>query len=71
LTASPVLQEPYFLCEITAPVDAMGGVYSTLTQRRGMVIEEISMPGNPLNIVKAHLPVSESFGFVAAIRGNT
>jgi len=41
LTAKPVLQEPYFLCEITAPVDAMGGVYSTLTQRRGMVIEEI------------------------------
>jgi len=29
------------------------------------------MVGNPLNIVKAHLPVSESFGFVAAIRGNT
>jgi elongation factor 2 len=62
LTAAPALQEPYFLCEITAPLDAMGGVYNCLNQRRGMVIEEEQVQGTPLNMVKAHLPVSESFG---------
>ena len=62
LTATPRLQEPIFLCEITAPVDAMGGVYQCLNQRRGTVIEEEQIQGTPLNMVKAHLPVSESFG---------
>lgn len=27
LTATPRLQEPIFLCEIAAPMEAMGGVY--------------------------------------------
>lgn len=40
LTAKPRLQEPIFLCEITAPADAMGGVYQCLTQRRGTINEE-------------------------------
>jgi elongation factor 2 len=71
LTAAPALQEPYFLCEITAPLDAMGGVYNCLNQRRGMVIEEEQVQGTPLNMVKAHLPVSESFGFTAHLRGLT
>lgn len=40
LTAEPRLVEPIFLCEITAPIDAMGGVYNCLNQRRGIVQEE-------------------------------
>lgn len=62
LTASPSLQEPIFLAEITAPLDAMGGVYQCLNQRRGVVIEEEQISGTPLNLVRAHLPVAESFG---------
>ena len=30
MTAKPKIQEPMFLAEITAPVDAMGGVYNVL-----------------------------------------
>lgn len=71
LTAKPRLQEPVFLCEITAPMDAMGGVYQCLNQRRGMVIEENPMQGTPLNVVKAYLPVAESFGFTSHLRGMT
>jgi elongation factor 2 len=37
LTAEPRLYEPIFMCEITAPMDAMGGVYNCLSQRRGIV----------------------------------
>jgi len=71
LTAQPRLQEPVFLAEITAPLDAMGGVYQCLNQRRGIVIEEEAVAGTPLNQVKSHLPVAESFGFTAHLRALT
>jgi elongation factor 2 len=71
LTASPLFQEPVFLCEIQTPDDAMGGIYQCLTQRRGVVIGEEPVNGTPLVIVKAHLPVAESFGFTQALRAAT
>ncbi len=71
LFSAPTLLEPIFLAEITAPVECMGGIYQTLTQRRGEVVEETQIVGTPLNMVKAYLPVSESFGFTGTLRGNT
>merc|ERR1719197_706137 len=71
LTAKPTLQEPIFLVEITCPQDAMSGVYQCMNLRRGCVFEENPREGTPLVQVKAHLPVSESFGFVAALRQAT
>jgi elongation factor 2 len=62
LTASPRLQEPVYVVDITCPSDAVGGVYSCLAQRRGIVINEEPMTGTPLSIVKCYLPVAESFG---------
>jgi elongation factor 2 len=71
MLASPTLQEPVFLCEITCPQDAMSGVYSCLNTRRGVVFEENPREGTPLVQAKAYLPVSESFGFVANLRQQT
>merc|ERR1711988_1250492 len=71
LTASPTLQEPVFLVEITCPQDVMSGVYNCLNLRRGMVFEENQREGTPLVQAKAYLPVAESFGFVAALRQQT
>jgi len=71
MTAKPTLQEPIFLVEITCPQEAMSGVYSCMNLRRGCVFEENQREGTPLVNVKAHLPVSESFGFVAALRQQT
>merc|ERR1712226_505469 len=71
LTAKPSLQEPVFLVEITCPQEAMSGVYNCMNLRRGCVFEENPREGTPLIQVKAHLPVSESFGFVAALRQQT
>lgn len=71
LTAQPRLLEPIFLCEITCPAEAMGGVYQCLNQRRGTVNEEEQIAGTPLNLVKCFLPVAESFGFTALLRGAT
>merc|ERR1712157_481446 len=48
LTAEPSFQEPIFLCEIHTPDDVVGGIYQTLTQRRGIVNSEEPIPGTPL-----------------------
>merc|ERR1712125_163347 len=71
LTGKPTLQEPVFLVEITCPQEAMSGVYNCMNLRRGCVFEENQREGTPLVQVKAHLPVAESFGFVAALRQQT
>merc|ERR1719158_207784 len=71
LTASPTLQEPIFLVEITCPQEVMSGVYNCMNLRRGMVFEENPREDTPLVQAKAHLPVAESFGFVSALRQAT
>jgi len=71
MTAKPTLQEPMFLVEITCPQEAMSGVYNAINLRRGVIFEENPREGTPLIQSKAHLPVSESFGFVAALRQAT
>ena len=71
LTASPVFQEPIFLVEIQTPDDVVGGIYQTLTQRRGIVIGEEPVAGTPLVQMKAYLPVGESFGFTQSLRAAT
>jgi len=71
LTASPRFQEPIFLVEIQCPDDAVGGIYQCLSQRRGIVIGEDPVAGTPLVMLKAYLPVAESFGFTQALRAAT
>ena len=71
LTAKPRFQEPIFLVEIQTPDDAVGGIYGCIAQRRGIVQGEEPIAGTPLVMLKAFLPVSESFGFVQALRAAT
>jgi hypothetical protein len=71
LAAAPRLMEPIYLVEIQAPESALGGVYSVLNQKRGSVFEEANRPGTPIYNVKAHLPVTESFGVTTALRAAT
>jgi elongation factor 2 len=71
MTAGPRYQEPIYLCNIITPLEAMGGVYQCFSQRRGVVFSEESFQGTPLLMVKAYLPVSESFGFTAHLRSLT
>jgi len=71
LTAVPRLMEPVYLCEIQCPEAAVGGIYGVLNRRRGHVIEEMQIAGTPMFVVKAYLPVNESFGFTADLRSNT
>ncbi|KAM7539866.1 hypothetical protein Aperf_G00000036881 [Anoplocephala perfoliata] len=71
LTASPAILEPIYVCEIQAPEDALGGIYSTLNKKRGIIFSEENTPGTPIYIVRAYLPVNESFGFTGELRANT
>merc|ERR1719430_528396 len=71
LTAEPRIMEPVYLCEIQCPENAVGGIYGVLNRRRGHVFEEAQTPGTPMFVVKAYLPVNESFGFTADLRSNT
>ena len=49
----------------------MGGIYGVLNKRRGHVFDEQQRPGTPVYNLKAYLPVNESFGFTADLRGAT
>eukprot|EP01132_Coremiostelium_polycephalum_P009675 gene9675-11861_t len=71
LAANPILLEPIFLVEISAPESVIGNIYGVLNRRRGNVISEERRFGSPLFTVKAHLPVLESFGFNADLRSGT
>jgi len=71
LTAKPAIMEPIYLVEIQCPENAMGGIYSVLNRRRGHVFAEEQKVGTPIHMVKAYLPVMESFGFTADLRSHT
>merc|ERR1711887_83390 len=71
ITAEPRLLEPVYQVEIQCPENAVGGIYGCLNRRRGHVFEEAQTPGTPMFVVKAYLPVNESFGFTADLRSQT
>merc|ERR1712055_795036 len=71
MTAQPRLMEPVYLVEVQCPEQAMGGIFSVLNKKRGHVFEESQVPGTPMFMVKAYLPVNESFGFTAELRAAT
>ncbi len=71
LLGEPRLQEPIFLVEIQCPEEAVGGIYNVLNQRRGEYQSEEEVPGTPLKMIKAFLPVAESFGFTQHLREET
>jgi elongation factor 2 len=71
LTAQPRIQEPIYLVEIQCPDAARGGIYGVLNRRRGHVFAEDQRPGTPIYLIKAYLPVNESFGFTADLRSHT
>uniref|UniRef100_A0A9J8AP00 Eukaryotic translation elongation factor 2, like 2 n=3 Tax=Cyprinus carpio TaxID=7962 RepID=A0A9J8AP00_CYPCA len=71
LTAQPRLMEPIYLVEIQCPEQVVGGIYGVLNRKRGHVFEESQVAGTPIFVVKAYLPVNESFGFTADLRSNT
>lgn len=44
------------------PETALGGIYQVLNKRRGHLFDDVTITGTPMHLVKAYLPVNESFG---------
>jgi translation elongation factor EF-G len=51
--------------------DCITAIYAVLAKRRGHVTADVPKPGTPVFIVKAFLPVLESFGFETDLRYHT
>eukprot|EP01025_Chloroclados_australasicus_P019555 TRINITY_DN2067_c0_g1_i6.p1 TRINITY_DN2067_c0_g1~~TRINITY_DN2067_c0_g1_i6.p1 ORF type:complete len:843 (-),score=96.27 TRINITY_DN2067_c0_g1_i6:852-3380(-) len=71
LSSGPRLSEPVFLVEIQCPQQAVSGIYSVVSLKRGNVFEEVPRLGTPLVSVRCYLPVAESFGFTEELRAAT
>ena len=64
--ASPVLLEPIMKVEVVTPEQNMGDVVGDLNRRRGIMQGMDSRNG--AEVVKAHVPLSEMFGYVTTLR---
>ena len=64
--ASPTLLEPIMKLEVVTPEANMGDVVADLNRRRGQVVGMDSRNG--AQVIKAHVPLSEMFGYVTTLR---
>ncbi|MDR1246944.1 MAG: elongation factor G [Clostridiales Family XIII bacterium] len=67
--ASPVLLEPIFKLEVTAPEEYMGDVIGDISSRRGKIEGSEMMSGAA--VIRALAPLSEMFGYATDLRSRT
>ncbi len=67
--ASPVLLEPLMAVEVRTPEEYMGDVIGDLNSRRGQIQSMEDATG--VKVVRAHVPLSEMFGYVGDLRSKT
>jgi elongation factor 2 len=72
LVAAPRLVEPIYKLEVSCPRAVIGAVYSVVCGRRGQILEEVtSGQAGEFAVVRATLPVAESFGINGQLRTET
>ena len=67
--ASPVLLEPIMRVDVIVPEDYMGDVMGSLNSRRGRIEGMEARAG--AQSIKAHVPLSEMFGYATTLRSLT
>ena len=67
--AAPILLEPVMLVEVTTSEEFYGDVIGDLNRRRGMILGMESRA--TMYVVRAHVPLSEMFGYVNDLRSMT
>jgi len=67
--ANPVLLEPLMNVEVRTPEEYMGDVIGDLNSRRGAIQSMEDAAG--VKVVKAHVPLSEMFGYIGDLRSKT
>ncbi|XP_019935718.1 elongation factor-like GTPase 1 [Paralichthys olivaceus] len=65
------LMAAMYTCEIMATAEVLGRMYGVLGKREGRILHEEMKEGTDMFIIKAILPVAESFGFADEIRKKT
>ena len=68
--SQPVILEPLMYVEVEVPESYMGDTISDLNSRRGK-IQSIDPDKNNNQHIKAHVPLSEMFGYATALRSVT
>lgn len=67
--ASPVLLEPIMRVDVIVPEEYMGDVIGDLSSRRGKIEGMEARAG--AQVIKAHVPLSEMFGYATELRSRT
>ena len=67
--ASPVLLEPQMSVEVVVPEEYMGTIIGDLNSRRGRIEGMEHRAGS--QVIKAHVPLSEMFGYATQMRSST
>jgi elongation factor G len=67
--AGPTLLEPVMAVEVVTPEEYLGDVMGDLNSRRGKI--EGMNPRKDAQVVKAHVPLSEMFGYATQVRSMT
>ncbi|WP_124054106.1 elongation factor G [Arcanobacterium ihumii] len=67
--AKPAILEPVMDVEVRTPEEYMGDVIGDLNSRRGQIASMEDATG--VKIVRAHVPLSEMFGYVGDLRSKT
>ncbi|KAJ2426795.1 Cytoplasmic GTPase/eEF2-like protein (ribosomal biogenesis) [Coemansia sp. RSA 2524] len=65
---SPRLHLAMYTCDIQATSEVLGKVYGVINRRHGRILSEEMREGTPYFIIKASIPIVESFGFADEIR---
>ena len=69
LTAKPVLSEPIYKIGVSVPQQFVGEVTGLISRKRGRIVS--SEQKGPITNITGYLPVSETFGLSAEMRGAT
>ena len=68
--AGPILLEPIMKVESIVPEDYVGDVVGDFSSRRGLIEGMDPRPGN-VQAIRAHVPLSEMFGYATDLRSKT
>lgn len=65
--SSPFILEPIMAVDVTSPEASVGDVLGDLSRRRGRILGQESVKGGT-QILRAHVPLSEMFGYSTQLR---
>lgn len=68
--AGPIIKEPIMRVEVVTPEEFLGDVIGDINARRGHILHMEPGPGGT-QVVRAHVPLAEMFGYATVLRSLT